>query len=800
MASHTEESPLPVDLSAEPLVGWRCWFVLPHELLLRPIYKRGLVWKPREPLQAVCPDDLHEVPADGCKCGVWTVCHPMLLDEIGWTTAPPKGIDKLPGVMVVGEVSLWGNIVQHERGWRASFAYPRHLYVFTDDPMIAETLRERYGVPVEWGADAERLRRFLPGEDPEDNEPAPTPDPAKLAEILLGVVDAGLVPAEIRGLVVQALKDQAADIDKAPSDRIKEAQQALTRTWYSREDRQAFRRRLGLAAAEEQALNHASYLDGSRAAWVRLVRWQRARGEAKRTEMVGWIRWRDEVLDDLARGTHRTTGQPYARGTLACKRSNLKTYERWIAQAASEIEPLMAVEIPTYRAWRAMMAGLIVARSVRHEAPPATEELRACHQALMRRHERLAGQERLLALERARLIGDRGAFEERQRMAEAKLLQDRETLESERGQLREDVLAGVKRDHAELLAEVGELERRRRAALAMLPGPWAPDHRINAAPGRASSPGAGESKCDNNPEPIVATPRTDLLERMRALGISQRQLAAAAGIGASNVSRALAGRTKSARVLEAAEVLIVRAEAGASTPTEATLPAGPGHVGVGHPALSERLRVAGIIHADVAAASGCSRALVSHVLSGRTGEARGKTVTIVQTAERLLAEAAGHAVDSSPAPSSPASRSVSTVRDALVRERAELDELRRAVLAEREQANVFTRHVAEQQRRLDVEKQKLARTAEAARLRHIAAGLPRRLELAGITRTQLANAARRDLSQVSRVLAGYATSPHIIEVAERLLARGSGRRSRKAQVAQGMRVSASGRRRGTKRQ
>jgi len=46
-----EDSPLPVELSDEPLVGWRCWFVLPHELLLRPIYKRGLAWKPREALQ-----------------------------------------------------------------------------------------------------------------------------------------------------------------------------------------------------------------------------------------------------------------------------------------------------------------------------------------------------------------------------------------------------------------------------------------------------------------------------------------------------------------------------------------------------------------------------------------------------------------------------------------------------------------------------------------------------------------------------------------------------------------------------
>ena len=297
--------------------------------MARTIYKRGLVWKPREPVQAVCPDDLHEVPAEGCKCGVWTVCHPMLLEEIGWATAPPQGIDKLPGVMVAGEVSLWGNIVQHERGWRASFAYPRHLYVFTDDPMIAETLRERYGVPVEWGADAERLRRFLPGEpdeeepdeeEPDEEEPASTPPP-KLADVLLGVVDAGLVPEAVRDLVSQAFKDQAADLEKMPADRIKEATEALARrNWYSRNDRCAFRRRLGFAMAERQALDHASYRDASRAVWARLARWQRGRGMRLAIDVAQWQKRRESEVTDLARGTNPRTSAPYKAGTLYAKR------------------------------------------------------------------------------------------------------------------------------------------------------------------------------------------------------------------------------------------------------------------------------------------------------------------------------------------------------------------------------------------------------------------------------------------------------------------------------------------------
>jgi len=36
--------------------------------------------------------------------------------------------------------------------------------------MLAETLRERYGVPVEWGADTELHRRILPREVRKDEQ------------------------------------------------------------------------------------------------------------------------------------------------------------------------------------------------------------------------------------------------------------------------------------------------------------------------------------------------------------------------------------------------------------------------------------------------------------------------------------------------------------------------------------------------------------------------------------------------------------------------------------------------------
>src|SRR3990167_9298256 len=137
----------------------------------------------------------------------------MLLQEVAWAFAPPQGIPKLPGVVVVGQVALWGKIIEHERGWRAGAAYPRHLYALTDDPMVAETLRERYGVPVEWGEEANRLRRLLPpsGEEPDQGDDAPT-----LREVLLGVLHHGLCPTALEELVTKMLDTWAEYLRQTP--------------------------------------------------------------------------------------------------------------------------------------------------------------------------------------------------------------------------------------------------------------------------------------------------------------------------------------------------------------------------------------------------------------------------------------------------------------------------------------------------------------------------------------------------------------------------------------------------------
>src|SRR3989442_2422853 len=113
-------------------------------------------------MEAVCPDSFHEPPCEDCKCGIWTVSDPALLHEVTWTVAPPQDVAPLPGLLVVGQVALWGRVIAYDRGWRGSHSYPRQLYLFTFDVVLAAGLRDKYLVPVEYGEKADLLRQLLP--------------------------------------------------------------------------------------------------------------------------------------------------------------------------------------------------------------------------------------------------------------------------------------------------------------------------------------------------------------------------------------------------------------------------------------------------------------------------------------------------------------------------------------------------------------------------------------------------------------------------------------------------------------
>ena len=465
------EQALPLDVGDEPLIGWRCWHVLPHEGLLRPIYKRGLVWKPRQPLEAICPEEPHEVPADHCKCGVWTVCHPMLLDEVGWTKAPPAGTAKLPGVIVVGEVSLWGKIIQHERGWRASCAYPRHLYAFTEDAMLAETLRERYGVPVEWGANTERLRRMLPREANRDEGPS-------LRETLLDVLRTGLCPKPLEELAATAL-DELGDLLQPPEKRIEAARASLAKATTATE-RTKLGWRLAIAVADQRALK-GNTTAARRALWMRLARWQRHRSDELFEKKVEWcLRERDGLLEDLARGSIAKGGATLASPT--CRRRS-RASGLGLRTSTGTSRP------PSFP--RSRRSRLCRSRAIGNGA----RSRRASWWARGGRSRKRARPSRRGCAEHSSENGPSPrstascAIRRHQLNVDTEALaREQAQLERDRQALRDTVVAGVQRDHAELLREVADLEAPTPRRPGNAPGPVAsiqsaPPHGRGAASG-----------------------------------------------------------------------------------------------------------------------------------------------------------------------------------------------------------------------------------------------------------------------------------------------------------------------------
>ena len=118
---------------------------------------------------------MHAAPQASCHCGLYAST------SVKTAARFVQGRGSLHEAIgaVIGQVSLWGSVVECEWGWRASHAYPARLYVplgkqgrfsilfghGADAERLAQALRA-YGVPVELVASASvrELARVLEGE------------------------------------------------------------------------------------------------------------------------------------------------------------------------------------------------------------------------------------------------------------------------------------------------------------------------------------------------------------------------------------------------------------------------------------------------------------------------------------------------------------------------------------------------------------------------------------------------------------------------------------------------------------
>jgi len=152
-----------------PVVGHRVWQW--DDVGLKSL--NGELWSAKQPLSAVCraatrnsisdlprtAHDAAELPGLKCTCGVYAAKNIEHLNRCGYSK-----------FAVRGEVFMWGRMVEHERGWRAEFAYPKSMVLLPAAiPFSLSAIDARlktltaFGIDIFIRGDRERIRLWANG-------------------------------------------------------------------------------------------------------------------------------------------------------------------------------------------------------------------------------------------------------------------------------------------------------------------------------------------------------------------------------------------------------------------------------------------------------------------------------------------------------------------------------------------------------------------------------------------------------------------------------------------------------------
>lgn len=136
------EPPEPIEragIAAGEIVGWRSWYV--RGGFLTSVYMDS-VWSPDEPMHA------RQKVGDYDQSGI----HAWKRQTEAFGTYINVNGNNMPGIGIVGRVQLWGEVVEHEQGYRAEYGKALSLdYIFcrgnrrSKDRQLKE-LRERYKI------------------------------------------------------------------------------------------------------------------------------------------------------------------------------------------------------------------------------------------------------------------------------------------------------------------------------------------------------------------------------------------------------------------------------------------------------------------------------------------------------------------------------------------------------------------------------------------------------------------------------------------------------------------------------
>lgn len=132
---------VPTVKGSQCLVGWRGWRVLHPNFLVGG----NLVYEPRKRHEAHC-NSTHLAPDIDCSCGIYSFKTFDDLRRQGYINQD-----------ILGEVYLWGRVIECERGYKAQYAYPKKLYIGNpqqgvlgvDVEALAPYIGYLYGVEIE---------------------------------------------------------------------------------------------------------------------------------------------------------------------------------------------------------------------------------------------------------------------------------------------------------------------------------------------------------------------------------------------------------------------------------------------------------------------------------------------------------------------------------------------------------------------------------------------------------------------------------------------------------------------------
>ena len=88
----------------------------------------------------------HRAPKLTCTCGIYAAAS--YADALRFLQ---QYDEKNDGRLVIGKVSLWGCVIQHENGYRAEYAFPQNLYLVHGTREIKQQIRHTYAVDVAIG-------------------------------------------------------------------------------------------------------------------------------------------------------------------------------------------------------------------------------------------------------------------------------------------------------------------------------------------------------------------------------------------------------------------------------------------------------------------------------------------------------------------------------------------------------------------------------------------------------------------------------------------------------------------------